>query len=385
MEFKKFFYAGYVYAKNFLHIHPVPMTLSYNWNFGVYALICLGIQLVTGLLMNSYYGADTTNAFANIEIYVREVPEGYLTRYIHANGASMFFIAVYIHMFRGIFYGSFQHPRIELWLVGFVLLVLLIATAFMGYVLPWGQMSFWAATVITQLFSVIPFIGPSVVNWLWGGFSLGDTTLRRLYTFHFLLPFVIALLSFIHINLLHKVGSNNPLGSNLIFLDHTLMFPYFIIKDLLGILLFLSGFCFLVGFYPNALMHPDNYIPANPMVTPLHIVPEWYFLWLYAILRCIPHKVGGVIGLAVALIFFAIMPWLFTNQTIIRSVVYKFSVVVFILAFLTLTKTGRMSPDFASLLTSRIALVVFFNSLFLGNFFSYIQGKSVVAKNNIEV
>jgi len=267
-----------------LFSYPAPVNLTYLWNFGIYALVCLTIQIITGLALAMHYAPNIDLAFISVEHIMRDVNYGWLLRYVHANGASMFFIVVYIHMFRGLYYGSFIAPRQMLWIVGVAILLCMIITAFMGYVLPWGQMSFWGATVITNLFSAVPFFGQDIVAWLWGGFSIDNATLNRFYSLHFFLPFVITGLSGIHIALLHITGSNNPLGISYAG-DSNTFSPYYLVKDLYGIFWFLIFFGIFLFFAPNLLGHPDNYTPANPMVTPTHIVPEWYFLPFYAILR----------------------------------------------------------------------------------------------------
>jgi len=287
--------------------YPAPLNLSYAWNFGVYSLVCLMIQIFTGLFLAMHYVPHIDFAFASIEHIMRDVNYGWLIRYIHANGASMFFIVVYMHTFRGVFYSSYTKPRELLWHVGVTILFLMIATAFMGYVLPWGQMSFWGATVITNLFSAIPAIGQEIVVWLWGGYAIANATLTRFYALHFLFPIIIASLVVIHLYLLHLSGSSNPIGQTLI--PSKIFFaPYYIIKDLYGVILFLMFFSTFVYFFPNTLGHPDNYIPANPLVTPAHIVPEWYLLPFYTILRSIPDKLLGVIALALCIAILYILP-----------------------------------------------------------------------------
>jgi len=263
-----------------------------------------------------HYTPHIDLAFNSVEHIMRDVNNGWLLRYIHANGASMFFIVVYCHIFRGLYYGSFMFPRERLWISGVIIFLLMMATAFMGYVLPWGQMSFWGATVITNLFSAIPFVGSSIVEWLWGGFSVSNSTLNRFFSLHYLMPFVICGFVLIHLSLLHKDGSNNPLGINT-NLDTVSFYPYFYVKDLFSFLILVWVFSFFVFFYPNVLGHSDNYIPANPLVTPAHIVPEWYFLPFYAILRSIPDKLGGVFAMISAILVLLVIP--FTNTSKVRS------------------------------------------------------------------
>jgi ubiquinol-cytochrome c reductase cytochrome b/c1 subunit len=295
-------------------VYPVPASISYLWNFGSLSLVCLVIQIITGIFLAMHFAANTDIAFLSVEHIMRDINYGWLIRYFHANGASMFFLVVYVHIFRGLYYGSYLYPRQPVWSIGVVILLLMIGTAFMGYVLPWGQMSFWAATVITNLASAIPVIGLDVVYWLWGGFSVDNATLNRFFSFHYLLPFILVGLVAVHIFLLHEDGSNNPLGLDIVKVDKAPFAPYFTIKDVFGIVVFLVLFCFLVFFEPNLLGHPDNYIPANPLVTPAHIVPEWYFLPFYAILRSIPNKLGGVILLLSAIFVLLLLPFIFKQS-----------------------------------------------------------------------
>ena len=296
--------------------YPTPINLNYMWSFGSAAGICLVIQIVTGIFLAMHYTPHVDYAFNSVEHIMRDVNNGWLIRYLHANGASMFFIVVYSHIFRGLYYGSYMYPRGTLWASGVVIFLLMMATAFMGYVLPWGQMSFWGATVITNLFSAIPVVGPSIVEWLWGGFSVDNATLNRFFSLHYLMPFLIAGVTLVHLSLLHKEGSNNPLGINT-NLETIPFYPYFYVKDLFFFFIFLSVFSFFLFFYPNTLGHPDNYIPANPLVTPPHIVPEWYFLPFYAILRSIPDKLGGVAAMGGAIVILLALPIINTSK--IRS------------------------------------------------------------------
>lgn len=296
--------------------YPTPINLNYMWSFGSAAGFCLVIQLITGIFLAMHYTPHVDFAFFSVEHIMRDVNNGWLIRYLHANGASMFFIVVYSHMFRGLYYGSYMYPRGLLWSSGVIIFLLMMATAFMGYVLPWGQMSFWGATVITNLFSAIPFVGVSIVEWLWGGFSVGNATLNRFFSLHYLMPFVIAGFTLVHLSLLHEEGSNNPLGINT-NVDTISFYPYFYVKDLLGFLALILFFSFFVFFYPNSLGHSDNYIPANALVTPPHIVPEWYFLPFYAILRSIPDKLGGVVAMISAILILLLLPVINTSD--IRS------------------------------------------------------------------
>jgi len=296
--------------------YPTPINLNYMWSFGSTAGICLVIQIITGIFLAMHYTPHIDLAFCSVEHIMRDVNNGWLLRYLHANGASMFFIVVYCHIFRGLYYGSYMYPRERLWISGVVIFLLMMATAFMGYVLPWGQMSFWGATVITNLFSAIPIAGPSIVEWLWGGFSVDNATLNRFFSLHYFMPFIIAGATLAHLSLLHTTGSNNPLGINT-NVDTIPFYPYFYVKDLFAFFLLIGLFSFFVFFYPNTLGHSDNYIPANPLVTPAHIVPEWYFLPFYAILRSIPDKLGGVVAMGGAVIILALLPIINTSE--IRS------------------------------------------------------------------
>lgn len=293
--------------------YPTPINLNYMWSFGSTAGICLVIQILTGIFLAMHYTPHIDYAFLSVEHIMTDVNNGWLIRYTHANGASMFFIVVYCHIFRGLYYGSYIHPRGMLWASGVIIFLLMMATAFMGYVLPWGQMSFWGATVITNLFSAIPFVGQSIVEWLWGGFSVSNATLNRFFSLHYFMPFAIAGLVLLHLSLLHKDGSNNPLGINT-NVDYVSFYPYYYVKDLFAFFVFATVFVFFIFFYPNALGHPDNYIPANPLVTPAHIVPEWYFLPFYAILRSIPDKLGGVVAMISAILVLLLLPILNTSE-----------------------------------------------------------------------
>lgn len=293
--------------------YPTPINLNYMWSFGSTAGLCLVIQILTGVFLAMHYTPHIDFAFNSVEHIMRDVNGGWILRYAHANGASMFFIVVYCHIFRGLYYGSYIQPRGFLWISGVVIFLLMMATAFMGYVLPWGQMSFWGATVITNLFSAIPFVGGSIVEWLWGGFSVDNATLNRFFSLHYLMPFVIAGVTVVHLSLLHREGSNNPIGINT-NVETVPFYPYFYVKDLLSFFILLALFSFFLFFYPNALGHSDNYIPANPLVTPPHIVPEWYFLPFYAILRSIPDKLGGVVAMVSAIIALMFLPFINTSE-----------------------------------------------------------------------
>jgi len=291
--------------------YPTPKNLTYAWSFGSTAGICLVLQIISGIFLAMHYTPHIDFAFDSVEHIMRDVNNGWLIRYLHANGASIFFIVVYCHIFRGLYYGSYMPPRGQLWVSGVIIFLLMMATAFMGYVLPWGQMSFWGATVITNLFSAIPFVGGSIVEWLWGGFSVDNATLNRFFSLHYLMPFLIAGLVLVHLSLLHANGSNNPSGISY-KVDITSFYPYFYVKDLFALLILIFVFSFFIFFYPNVLGHSDNYIPANSLVTPAHIVPEWYFLPFYAILRSIPDKLGGVIAMISAILILILLPILNT-------------------------------------------------------------------------
>ena len=304
----------FTFINHNLRDYPTPKNLNYFWNFGSLAGVTLVIMIVTGILLAMQYTANTDIAFDSVERIMRDVNNGWLLRYIHMNGASMFFIIVYIHMFRGLYYGSYKAPREILWMLGVVILLLMMATAFMGYVLPWGQMSFWGATVITNLFSAFPIIGDYIVTFLWGGFSVDNPTLSRFFVLHYLLPFAIVGVVALHLVALHQFGSNNPTGIDVKSDGDTIPFhPYYTVKDYLGLGVYLIIFAGLVFFAPNFLGHPDNYIPANPLQTPAHIVPEWYFLPFYAILRSIPDKLGGVIAMFSAIVVLLFLPVLNTS------------------------------------------------------------------------
>jgi len=296
--------------------YPTPINLNYFWSFGSSAGICLIIQILTGVFLAMHYTPNIDLAFNSVEHIMRDVNNGWLIRYLHANGASIFFIVVYLHIFRGLYFGSYIYPRDRLWISGILIFFLMMATAFMGYVLPWGQMSFWGATVITNLFSAIPVLGKTIVEWLWGGFSVNNATLNRFLSLHYLLPFLIAGLTIIHLSLLHKDGSNNPLGINL-NVETISFYPYFYVKDLFFFFFLIFFFSLFVFFSPNLLGHPDNYTLANSLVTPPHIVPEWYFLPFYAILRSIPSKLGGVVAMISAILILILLP--FINSSLIRS------------------------------------------------------------------
>ena len=341
--------------------YPTPANLSYFWGYGSMAGIFLGLQIVTGILLAMHYTPHVDLAFNSVEHIMRDVNGGWLLRYLHANGASLFFFVVYIHVGRGLYYGSYAAPRHILWIIGVVIIILMMATAFMGYVLPWGQMSFWAATVITNLFSAIPVVGPSIVEWLWGGFSVDNATLNRFFSLHYLLPFILAGAVIAHLVSLHEVGSNNPLGISALS-DKIAFHPYLWIKDVFGWLLI--GFVYLafVFYSPNTLGHPDNYVEGNPMVTPAHIVPEWYFLPYYAVLRSIPDKLLGVVAFGGSLAVWLLLPFLHTSN--VRSSLFRplFRVFywVFILDFVILGWIGGNLAESPYLEIGQIATAYYF-------------------------
>jgi quinol-cytochrome oxidoreductase complex cytochrome b subunit len=308
------------FITNHLDIYPTPANLSYLWSFGSLSGLALVVQIITGVCLARHYAPETSLAFISVEHIIRDVRGGAVLRYIHANGASMFFIVVYTHRFRGLYYGSYFQPRSNLWYSGIIVFFLMMATGFMGYVLPWGQMSFWGATVITNLFSAIPGIGTSIVQLLWGGFSVDNPTLNRFFSLHYLCPFLIAGAVILHLTLLHQNGSNNPLGRSIVN-DRISFYPYLYVKDVFAFFRFVVVFSYFVIYAPNAMGHPDNYIEANPLVTPAHIVPEWYYLPFYAILRTIPDKLGGVVMRGIAIIILAILPIVDTSS--FRSSFFK--------------------------------------------------------------
>src|SRR5215813_2204128 len=331
-----------------LNAYPTPRNLSYWWNFGSLAGFMLVVMIATGIFLAMQYTPHADFAFDSVERIMRDVNWGWLIRYIHMNGASFFFIAVYIHIFRGLYYGSYKAPRELLWILGVVILLLMMATAFMGYVLPWGQMSFWGATVITNLFSAIPVVGQSIVDWLWGGFAIDNPTLNRFFALHYLLPFIIVAVVALHVVALHVHGSNNPLGIDPKGPQDTVPFhPYYTIKDGFGLTVFLIIYAIFVFFMPNALGEPVNYVPANPLATPNEIVPEWYLLPFYAILRAIPDKLAGVLAMFGSIGLLFLLPWLDTSR--VRSCafrpIYKWFVPVLVIDVLVLGYCGAHSPD----------------------------------------
>jgi len=341
----------------------VPKNLSYLWSLGGILMICLISLIVTGLVLGMHYKPSSTEAFTSVEKIMRDVNYGWLIRYAHINFASFFFIAVYIHIFRGLYYGSYKEPRQLMWLIGIVIFFLMMATAFLGYTLPWGQMSYWGATVITNLFSAVPFVGEAIVTWLWGDYSVGDSTLNRFYVLHWLLAFGILGIVIFHVIALHIVGSNNPSGIEPIDTRDTVSFaPFTTSKDLFAMLIFLLAFVIITMYAPNYLGHPDNYIPADPLITPAHIVPEWYFLPFYAILRAIPDKLMGVIAMISSIAVLGLLPWLDLSK--VRSSVFrpiwKQCVFLFVLDFFILMYVGGMPAEGVYVLISRVGTAYWF-------------------------
>jgi ubiquinol-cytochrome c reductase cytochrome b/c1 subunit len=344
--------------------YPVPRNINYLWTFGGILTFMLTVQIITGVVLAMHYTPEATMAFNSVEHIRRDVNYGWLLNSLHANGASMFFIAVYIHVFRGMYYGSYKAPREVLWILGVIILLLMMATAFMGYVLPWGQMSFWGATVITNLFSAIPGIGEPIVTWLWGGYAVDNPTLNRFYSLHYLLPFMIFGVVILHIWALHHVGQNNPAGIDIKSLkrDSVPFTPYATIKDGFALVVFLILYAWFAFFVPNYLGHADNFIEANPLVTPSHIVPEWYFLPFYAILRAIPSKLGGVIAMFGSIIVLAFLPWLDTSR--VRSGAYRpvfqYWFFLFVIACIGLGYLGSKPPEGLYVVFARILTAYYF-------------------------
>ena len=339
--------------------YPTPRNLNYFWTFGGILTFMLVVQIITGIILAMHYTANSLMAFNSVEHIMRDVNYGWLLRYLHSNGASMFFIAVYIHIFRGLYYGSYKAPREVLWILGVIIFLLMMATAFMGYVLPWGQMSFWGATVITNLFSALPVIGETIVTFLWGGYSVDNPTLNRFFSLHYLLPFMI-----FGVGALHHVGQNNPTGVEVknVRKDTVPFTPYATIKDVFAMVCFMLLFSWFVFYQPNYLGHADNYIPANPAVTPAHIVPEWYFLPFYAILRAIPNKLGGVLAMGGAIVVLAFLPWIDTSK--VRSMSYRpigrQLFWAFVLVCIGLGYLGAMPAEGGYVIASQIFTALYF-------------------------
>jgi ubiquinol-cytochrome c reductase cytochrome b subunit len=351
------------YLEKEYHTFPTPRNFNYFWNFGAIATVMLVLMIATGVVLATNYTPHVLMAFDSVERIDRDVPQGWLIRDLHMNGASFFFIAVYIHIFRGMYYGSYKAPRELLWILGVIIFLLMMATAFMGYVLPWGQMSFWGATVITNLFSAIPVVGDSIVTWLWGGFAVENPTLNRFFALHYLLPFIIVAVVALHVIALHVHGSNNPLGIDPRGPQDTVPFhPYYTMKDGFGVVVFLIVYAGFTFFAPDYMGHPDNYIPANPLVTPEHIVPEWYFLPFYAILRAIPDKLGGVLAMFGAIAVLFVLPWLDTSR--VRSAtfrpIYKWFMFVLVIDVIVLGWCGANPPEGYFVPLARVATLYYF-------------------------
>nr|ATC73044.1 cytochrome b [Graphocephala sp. EMHAU-2015-Zz052315] len=338
---------------------PAPLNLSAWWNFGSILGMCLSIQLISGILLSMHYTSNIEMAFISVNHITRDVNYGWLMRTLHSNGASLFFICMYLHTGRGMYYGSYKF--IKTWVVGLVILLLTMATAFLGYVLPWGQMSFWGATVITNLMSAIPYIGSMLVNWIWGGFAVDNATLSRFFSLHFLLPFIITMMVIIHLFFLHTTGSNNPIGMNS-NIDKIPFHPYFTIKDLMGFMIILTLLFILNMIEPYLLSDPDNFTPANPMVTPIHIQPEWYFLFAYAILRSIPNKLGGVMALFLSIIILLILP--FSMKMKFKGIMFyplsQLNFWIFVSTVILLTWIGARPVETPYTTTGLILTVVYF-------------------------
>jgi len=371
------------YIFNLLDSHIIhyasPITLTYAWSFGSLAGLCLVIQMLSGVFLAMHYSPHVDLAFSSIEYIMRDVNNGWLIRYIHANGASMFFIVVYLHIGRGLYYGSYMQPREILWCSGVLILLLMMGTAFTGYVLPWGQMSFWGATVITNMVTAIPIAGKHIVQWLWGGYTVSNPTLNRFFSIHFVLPFVIAGLTLVHLALLHKEGSNNPIGFD-VGVDDIVFYPYFVVKDVFAFSCFLIFFTTFIFYFPNILNHFDNYIPANPLETPAHVVPEWYFLPYYAILRSIPHKTGGIIAMVGSILVLLVIPFINTSElrnTTYRPV-FKICFWLFLADFMILMWVGQKPVRDNFIFLGQIATFYYFTFfLFLVPIVGKIESKLV--------
>nr|AFA45422.1 cytochrome b [Chlorocebus cynosuros] len=343
---------------------PTPSNISMWWNFGSLLAFCLILQIITGLFLAMHYSPDTSSAFSSIAHITRDVNHGWIIRYLHANGASTFFICLFLHVGRGLYYGSFL--LLKTWITGIMLLFLTMATAFMGYVLPWGQMSFWGATVITNLLSAIPYIGTDLVQWIWGGYSIGSPTLSRFFTLHFILPFIITALTTVHLLFLHETGSNNPCGISSDS-DKIAFHPYYTVKDILGLILLLFILTTLTLLSPDLLNDPDNYTPADPLNTPPHIKPEWYFLFAYAILRSVPNKLGGVLALFLSILILSIIPMLHNSkqQSMMFRPLSQFLFWLLATTLLTLTWIGSQPVSQPFILIGQLASMTYFTTILI--------------------
>nr|YP_010166749.1 cytochrome b [Porhydrus obliquesignatus]QRV62853.1 cytochrome b [Porhydrus obliquesignatus] len=356
---------------------PSPSNISLWWNFGSLLGLCLMIQIITGIFLAMHYTANIEMAFNSVNHICRDVNYGWLMRTLHANGASLFFICIYIHIGRGMYYGSFNLHNT--WMIGVIILFLVMGTAFMGYVLPWGQMSFWGATVITNLLSAIPYIGNMIVQWIWGGFAVDNATLTRFFTIHFMLPFMIIAMVMIHLIFLHQTGSNNPLGINS-NLNKIPFHPYFSFKDIMGFIIMMFMLSNLTLLYPYFLSDPDNFIPANPLVTPIHIQPEWYFLFAYAILRSIPNKLGGVIALIMSILILMILP--LTNKNKFQSLKFypinKLMFWMFLIITLMLTWIGMKTVEEPYIITGQILTILYFSYFIINPLMNKLWDKMIM-------
>nr|AML25868.1 cytochrome b [Staphylinidae sp. BMNH 1274173] len=353
---------------------PTPSNISSWWNFGSLLGLCLGIQIITGIFLAMHYTANINLAFNSVSHICRDVNYGWLIRTLHANGASFFFICLYTHVGRGMYYGSYNYTLT--WLIGVIILFIVMATAFLGYVLPWGQMSFWGATVITNLLSAIPYLGINIVQWLWGGFAVDNATLTRFFTLHFLMPFIIVALVMIHLLFLHQTGSNNPLGVNS-NIDKVPFHPYFSFKDLFGFLMMISLLTLLTLINPYLLGDPDNFTPANPLVTPVHIQPEWYFLFAYAILRSIPNKLGGVLALVMSIAILIILPF-FNKKKMQSNSFYPINKMLFwflVTILILLTWIGARPVEDPYILTGQIITIIYFSYYFINPLMANVWDK----------
>ena len=359
---------------------PTPASISYFWNYGSLLGLCLAIQILTGIFLAMHYCADVSLAFSSVAHIMRDVNYGFLLKYLHANGASAFFLCVYIHMARGLYYGSYL--KVHLWYSGIAIYLIMMLTAFIGYVLPWGQMSFWGATVITNFLSAVPYIGTDMVQWVWGGFSVGNPTLNRFFSLHYLFPFVIAALALVHVVLLHSAGSNSPTGLNANS-DKVPFHVYFTSKDLYGFFLIGILISLLIFYIPNYLGDPENFIDANPLVTPVHIMPEWYFLFAYAILRAIPNKLGGVIALLLSILVLTIIPFIHTSK--LKSLNFrplgKSFYWVFMANFIFLTWIGSKPVEEPFIFLGQVSSIIYFTYfIFIIPVMGFIENKLIFNK-----